>query len=47
MVVAGPNAVSGCTPGAPISFRVDGQPARQHATNDIGQQHSPFDLTLA
>jgi pimeloyl-ACP methyl ester carboxylesterase len=47
MVVAGPDAAPGCTAGAPVSFRVDGQPARQHATNDIGQQHSPFDLTLA
>lgn len=45
MVVAGPDAVPGCTTGAPLSFRVDGQPVMQRATNDIGQQHSPFDLT--
>jgi len=47
MAVAGPDAVAGCTAGAPLSFRVDGQPARERATNDLGQQRSPFDLTLA
>lgn len=47
LVTAGPDAVPGCTAGSTLSFRVDGQPAMQTSTNDIGQQRSPFDLTVA
>ena len=43
--VAGPDSVTGCTPGAPLAFRVDGRPAVPTAPNDIGQLRSPFDLT--
>ena len=47
LVTAGPDAVLGCTTGSTLSFRVDGKPAMQTSTNDIGQQRSPFDLTVA
>lgn len=47
IVVAGPDAIPGCAAGATISFRVDGRPATQTATNDVGQSHSPFDLTVS
>src|SRR5829696_525481 len=47
LATAGPDAVPGCTAGATLSFRIDGRRAAQTATNDIGQQRSPFDLTVA
>ncbi len=47
LVTAGPDAVPACTAGATILFRIDGRRALQTATNDIGLQRSPFDLTVA
>ena len=49
LVVAGPDAVPGCDQGATLSFRLDGQPAAQTATNDLasGASGHELDLTLA
>src|SRR5262249_14351053 len=46
LAAAGPHSATGCTPGAPLAFLIDGRPAIQTAPNDIGQLHSPFDLTV-
>jgi pimeloyl-ACP methyl ester carboxylesterase len=47
LAVAGPDTVPGCTSGATLAFRVDGEPATQTASNHPGDGTSPFDLTLS
>jgi hypothetical protein len=46
--VVGPDAVPGCTRGAPITFRVDGRPATSaRVTNTPPGRHDPLDLTVS
>jgi len=34
--VVGPDSISGCTQGAPITFRINGRPANETSVNDLG-----------
>ena len=45
LAIVGPDAVPGCTRGATITFRINGKPARETATNDLGHDDT-VDLTL-
>jgi pimeloyl-ACP methyl ester carboxylesterase len=47
MMIAGPESVPGCNAGASISFRVDGQPTAENATNDLAGDQHLLDLTLS
>lgn len=49
LVVAGPESVPGCTEGARLTFRLDGQPAVETAVNDLGRGNADrpdLDLTV-
>jgi hypothetical protein len=49
LIVAGPAAVPGCTEGARLSFRLNGEPAAESAVSDLaaGSAGHELDLTLA
>jgi hypothetical protein len=46
LIVAGPDAVPGCDRGATLSFRLDGKPAAETATNDLASGASGHELDL-
>jgi hypothetical protein len=48
LIVAGPESVPECDAGAELQFRLDGQPAAETATNDLGSgaNGKELDLTL-
>jgi hypothetical protein len=46
LIVAGPEAVPGCTQGATLAFRLDGEPAAETALNDLGSGTQGHELNL-
>ncbi|MDP9236118.1 MAG: hypothetical protein M3P30_01740 [Chloroflexota bacterium] len=46
LVVAGPDAVPGCSKGATLVFRINGQPANETSVNDLGAGANGHDLDL-
>lgn len=44
--VVGPESVAGCTRGATLTFRIDGEAAVETSVNDPGSSGRSFDLTL-
>lgn len=48
LIVAGPESISGCTEGAGLTFRLNGEPAAETAVNDLagGSEGHELDLTV-